>query len=314
MSNPLDLDRIAIHDWGTHPCYPSDLRDRLAAADDDRAYVVRDAADLDDCDAVVTLYHHDAFPDAVEWVHCVRSGYDDFPLDAYEDAGVLVTNSTGVAGDLVGESAIALVLSLAKGLHLYRDQQAEREWSRLPVERPFELGRSSACVVGLGQLGGGVASRVNALGMSVTGVDVRPVSQLGLEAVHDVVQLERAVAESRFVVLTTPLTPDTRGLVDADVFAAMRDDAYLVNVSRGAVVDQDALLAALDAGEIAGAALDVFDEEPLPASSPLWDRDDVVVTPHAAAQSDNHGEKLARLVETNAARLTAGRDPWNRVV
>ncbi|GGM60858.1 D-2-hydroxyacid dehydrogenase (NADP+) [Halarchaeum rubridurum] len=314
MATSTDLDRVAIHDWGSHPCYPSDLRDLLAAADDAREYVVREADALDDCDAVVTLYHHDAFPDAVEWVHCVRSGYDDFPLDAYEDAGVLLTNSTGVAGDLVGESAIALLLSLAKGFHLYRDQQAAGEWARLPVERPFELGRSSVCVVGLGQLGESVASRANALGMTVTGVDVRPVSQLGLEAVHDVTDLEHAVADSRFVVLTTPLTPDTRGLVDADVLAAMRDDAYLVNVSRGEVVEEDALLAALEAGELAGAALDVFEAEPLPESSPLWERSDVVVTPHAAAQSSNHGEKLARLVETNATRLAAGREPWNRVV
>jgi len=309
-----DVNRVAVHDWGAHPCYPRALADELAARDDARDYVVRDADALTDCDAVVTLDHHDEYLDDVSWVHSVRAGYDDYPLDAYDDAGVAFTNSTGVAGDLVGETALGLLLTLAKGLHRYRDHQRDGRWERLPVERAFELARSTVCVVGLGNLGGSVVSRANALGARVTGVDVRPVSQLGLERVHDVSRVEAAVADARFVVLTTPLTDDTRGLVDADVLAAMREDAYLVNVSRGEVVDEPALVAALESGEIAGAALDVFADEPLPDDSPLWARDDVLVTPHAAAQADTYRVHLADLVETNVSLVAADRDPWNRVV
>ncbi|WP_435146082.1 NAD(P)-dependent oxidoreductase [Halobaculum sp. P14] len=315
MSREGPIRRVAIHDWGTHPCPPRELQrllDRTAGIDCE--FTVRDADTLADCDAVVTLFHHDEFLEEVEWVHNVRSGYDDFPLDAYRDAGVTMTNSTGVAGDLVGETAVTFMLTFAKGLHRFRDQQNTTTWRRLPVDRPFELGTAEACVVGLGELGGSVVSRAGVLGMDVVGVDVRPVSNLGLDRVYDVNRLTDAVGDARFVVLTTPLTDQTEGLVGRDVFEAMRDDAYLVNVSRGEVVDQDALVDALKNDEIAGAALDVFHEEPLPGDSPLWELDDVVVTPHAAAQADNYGDKIADLVETNVARLNDGQEPWNRVV
>ncbi|MGB9965610.1 NAD(P)-dependent oxidoreductase [Halobacterium hubeiense] len=312
MADASTIDRIAILEWGDHPCPPEHLREQLSGLD--REVVVRSVDDLADCDGAVTVYHHEEFLDAVDWVHTIRSGYEDFPLDAYEDRGITLTNSTGVAGDLVAESAIGLLLTLAKGLHRYRDKQANSEWERIPWERPFELAASSVCVVGLGALGSSVATRAGILGMDVWGVDVRPVSALGLDRVYDVGRIREAVEDARFVVLTTPLLESTRGLIGADELAAMRDDAYLVNVSRGEIVDQDALRAALEADEIAGAALDVFEEEPLPADSPLWAMDEVVVTPHAAAQSNNYGEKVATLVATNARCLGAGREPWNRIV
>lgn len=312
MSRDTVVDSIAIHDWGEHPCPPAVLRDHLDGLDCEVEVV--GTTDLPEYDAVVTLFHHDGFVDAVQWVHTIRSGYDDFPLAAYREAGVTVTNSTGVAGDLVAETVTGFLVMLAKGLHRYRDRQREADWQRLPWRRPFDLRDSTACVVGVGELGGSVAARAGVLGMAVTGVDVRPVSVLGLDRVYDVTNIEKAVSDARFVVLTTPLTETTRGLVDRTVLDAMDEAAYLVNVSRGAVVDQDALVDALERDEIAGAALDVFDEEPLPANSPLWDMPDVVVTPHAAAQSKTYGQRIARLVETNVSRLNAGLVPWNEVV
>ncbi|WP_020222938.1 NAD(P)-dependent oxidoreductase, partial [Halarchaeum acidiphilum] len=118
----------------------------------------------------------------------------------------------------------------------------------------------------------------------------------------------------RFVAVATPLTEATRRLVDAGVFEAMRDDAYLVNVARGPVVDEDALIDALAAGELAGAGLDVFREEPLPASSPLWDLDDVLVTPHASSLHRAYHEDIADLVRANLRNRNAGADLLNRVV
>ncbi|QLG28784.1 D-2-hydroxyacid dehydrogenase [Halorarum halophilum] len=312
MSRESRIRRVAIHDWGDHPCPPAHLRDLLGHLDAE--FEVRWADSLDDCDGVITVYHHDEFLEAVEWVHTIRSGYDDFPLDAYRDAGITVTNSTGVAGDLVGESAVGFMLTFAKGLHRYRDNQGENTWERIPWERPFELGRTSACVVGLGELGGSVVARAGVLGVDVVGVDVRPVSELGLDRVYDVNRLAEAVSDVRFVVLTTPLTDATRGLVGRDVFEAMDEDAYLINVSRGEIVDQGALVGALEDGEIAGAALDVFESEPLDPGSPLWGMDEVIVTPHAAAQSNNYGAKVADLVETNISRLDEGQRPWNEIV
>jgi D-2-hydroxyacid dehydrogenase (NADP+) len=121
------------------------------------------------------------------------------------------------------------------------------------------------------------------------------------------------VSGSRFVVLTTPLTEATRGLVD-DVFAAMRDDAYLVNVSRGDIVAPGALEAALNDDEIAGAAVDVFHEEPLSKESKLCSMDEVIVVPHAAARPNTYGDRTEALAATNIARLNDGGTPWNQVV
>ncbi|MFB6091815.1 MAG: NAD(P)-dependent oxidoreductase [Haloquadratum sp.] len=315
MSRAHSISRVGIHDWGTHPCPPEHLRDLLSDRDElDCEFAVCEAGEAPEFDAVVTLFHHDEFVGAVEWVHDIRSGYEDFPLDAYRDAGTTVTNSTGIAGDLVAETVTGLVFSLAKGLYRFRDQQRDREWARLDWQRPFEVSGETACVVGLGELGGSVASRLGVLGMDVEGVDVRPVSGLGIDRVSDPSRIEDAVADARFVVLTTPLTDATRGLVDRSVFEAMREDAYLLNVSRGAVADRGALRTALETGEIAGAALDVFHTEPLPEDSPLWEMDDVVVTPHAAAQADTYGDRIADLVATNVERLTDDGTPWNQIV
>lgn len=312
MATETSLDRIAVLSWGDHPCPPTHLRDQLSGLDCE--VVVRDADDLADCDGAVTVYHHDQFLETVDWVHTIRSGYDDFPLDEYEERGITLTNSTGIAGDLVAETVLGLMLTHAKGLHRYRDRQRDANWDRIPWERPFELGSTSVCVVGLGAIGSSVATRAGALGMDVWGVDVRPVSALGLEHVYDVGRIRDAIADARFVVLTTPLTESTRGLIGAGELAAMRDDSVLVNVSRGEIVEQNALLAALDAGEVAGAALDVFATEPLDEASPFWDMEEVVVTPHAAAQSNNYGEKVGELVTTNVRCLRSGREPWNLIV
>ncbi|MFB6251472.1 MAG: NAD(P)-dependent oxidoreductase [Halobellus sp.] len=315
MPNDGPIERVGIHDWGTHPCPPVSLRDLLAETVPECEFTVCEADDLTSLDAVVTLYHRDEFLDrGLQWVHNVRSGYEDFPLDAYDEDSIVLTNSTGVAGDLVGESVVGLVHSLAKGLHRYRDKQAAREWERIPWRRPFEVSGSTACVVGVGELGGSVATRLGVLGVDVVGVDIRPVSGLGLDRVHDASRIERAVENARFVVLTTPLTDATRGLVDSEVLDAMRDDAYLINVSRGAIVDQDALVEALENDDIAGAALDVFYDEPLPPEAPFWEMDEVIVTPHAAAQAATYGDRIADLVETNLSRLNNDGTPWNQLV
>jgi len=315
MPRERHIRRVGINDWGTHPCPPAYLRDQLREREGlDCEFDLCSTDDLDGFDGVVTLFHHDEFVGSVEWVHNIRSGYEDFPLDDYREAGVTMTNSTGVAGDLVAETVTGYVLTLAKGLHRLRDRQRNREWERLPWRRPFEVSGSSACVVGLGELGGSVANRLGVLGMGVDGVDIRPVSGLGIDRVSDASRIEEAVTDARFLVLTTPLTEATRGLVDGTVFEAMRDDAYLINVSRGEIVEPGALEAALDDDEISGAALDVFHEEPLPEDSPLWGRAEVIVTPHAAAQANTYSDRIADLVATNVSRLNDDATPWNQVV
>ncbi|MEF8820515.1 MAG: D-2-hydroxyacid dehydrogenase [Haloferacaceae archaeon] len=306
---------LGVHDSVDAVFPPTVLRDTLAESHPDLTVrVVETDAALAACDAAVTFAYDPALLDAgLRWVHSIQSGVDRFPLDAFDAAGVALTNSTGIHGDAVGEAALGTMLMLARRLHVYRSNQARREWDRPDWDEPFTLGGESCCVVGLGTLGRGIAVRADAVGMDVSGVKRTPTQVDGVDLVYPSTELDEAVADARFVALAVPLTDRTEGLVGADELAQMREDAYLVNVARGAVVDQAALVTALEDGEIAGAALDVFETEPLPAESPLWAMDDVIVTPHATAAIRTYYERIAAIVRENLRRLAAGEALANRV-
>jgi len=305
----MAVSRLGVHDSVRAVCPPATLAEHLRDVDATVSVVDDDVSGVD---AVVTFSHVDAFV-GLDWVHCIRAGYDDFPLDAYRDAGTVVTNSTGIHGTSVGETALGLMLSLARRLHEYRDAQAEQSWTTPAWDAPFTLRDERLTVVGLGTLGRGIATRADAIGMRVDGVRRTPTRTPHTRTVYTPDRLHEAIADARFVAVAVPLTDATRGLIDADALAAMRDDAYLVNVARGAVVDENALIAALNADDLAGAALDVFETEPLPESSPLWDLDDVLVTPHAAPLDRAYPAAVARIVRTNLRR-DDGADVVNRVV
>ena len=306
---------LGVHDSVDAVFPPTVLRDTLAESHPDLTVrVVETDAALAACDAAVTFAYDPALLDAgLRWVHSIQSGVDRFPLDAFDAAGVALTNSTGIHGDAVGEAALGTMLMLARRLHVYRSNQARREWDRPAWDEPFTLGGESCCVVGLGTLGRGIAVRADAVGMDVSGVKRTPTQVDGVDPVYPSTELDEAVADARFVALAVPLTDRTEGLVGADELAQMREDAYLVNVARGAVVDQAALVTALEDGEIAGAALDVFETEPLPAESPLCAMDDVIVTPHATAAIRTYYERIAAIVRENLRRLAAGEALANRV-
>jgi len=316
----MQIDRIGIHESVSAVFPPDTLRAELADRIDDADRVgdphVAIAGDdaLHDCDAVVTFEHRDAFLDAVSWVHSIQAGVDRFPLDAFQAAGVALTNSTGIHDATVGETVTGYLLSFARRLHRVRDAQRDGEWRPPAWDEPFTLAGERACVVGLGTLGRGIAERLDALGMTVTGVRRSGDPVEGVETVYTPDELEGAIGEAAFVALAVPLTADTRGLIGADELSSMRDDAYLVNVSRGGVVDQDALVAALQSDDLAGAALDVFEDEPLPPESPLWDVDEVIVSPHCAAFTRDYYRDIADLVETNLDRIAADEAMHNRVV
>ncbi|MEF8851313.1 MAG: D-2-hydroxyacid dehydrogenase [Haloarculaceae archaeon] len=268
---------------------------------------------LADCQAVVTLVARESFLD-LDWVHSIQAGVDRFPRDRFRDRGVALTNSTGIHGDAVGETVAGFVLTLARRLHEHVASQQEREWSRPAWDDAWTVAGEQAAVVGLGGLGRGIVDRLSGLGLDVVGVRRTPTPEPGVEQVYTPAALDEAVADARFVVLAVPLTDDTRGLVDADVFDAMREDASLVNVARGGVVDQSALVDALRDGAIAGAALDVFETEPLPEDSPLWELDDVVVSPHCAAYTRDYYRHVAAILRESLDRVAADEDPVNRVL
>jgi D-2-hydroxyacid dehydrogenase (NADP+) len=308
------IEAIGVHDSVGAVFPPVVLRDSLADDHPDLTVRVVGSTDLADLDAVVTFAYDDAMLDAdPTWVHSIQAGVDRFPLDEFDAAGVPLTNSTGIHGDTVGESALGTMLMLARRLHRYRSSQERREWDRPAWDEAFTLRGESCCVVGLGTLGRGIASRADAVGMDVVGVRRTPTPVDHVDTVYPATDLGEAVADARFVALAVPLTDRTEGLVGAPEFERMREDAYLVNVARGGVVDESALVTALETGELAGAALDVFETEPLPEESPLWGIEDVIVTPHATAATGEYYERIAALVRENLRRLAAGEDLANRV-
>ncbi|AHG04121.1 D-2-hydroxyacid dehydrogenase [Halobacterium sp. DL1] len=314
----MAVERIGVHE-STAIDFPYEaLRDELAGVDAD-VVSIRDAddegADPETCDAFVTFTHQPRLLDVdPEWIHTTFAGVESFPVEEYERRGIALTNSTGLHGDSVGDTALGMMLALARRLHDYVANQQDHHWEFPEWDAPFTLPGERVCVVGLGTIGGTVAARCSALGMEVTGVQRSEESVEGVDELFHPENLDDAIEDARFVVLCVPLTDETEGLLGESEFETMREDAYLVNVARGEVVDQDALVDALREETIAGAALDVFETEPLPEDSPLWDFDDVVVTPHAAAANQAFYRDIATLVGENLSRLDAGDALKNRVV
>lgn len=212
---------------------------------------------------------------------------------------VVLCNATGAHHPHMPEFAIAMLLALAKGVPTLVDQQRAHRWrSRVPVV----LHGTTLAVIGLGTIGEGVATLARGLGMQVVGVRRSGEPVEGIDEVVTPDRLTEVLPRCRSVVVLTPLTPETRGLVSAEVLAALPDGALLVDVSRGGVVDVDAVVDALRSGKLGGAALDVFEPEPLPDDSPLWDEPGLFITPHTAGLSPDY---LGRIIDLFLANLDA---------
>ena len=307
----MQIDRLGVHDSVVGVFPPEQLVSTLSEVHPDVS-VVGDA-EIDRYDGVVTLAHRDAFFE-VDWVHSIQAGYDRFPLSEFEDAGTTLTNSAGIHGTSVGETVLGYLLSFARRHHRYRDAQHEPVWRRPAWDEAFTLSGETLCVIGLGTIGTGIAERASAIGMEVVGVRRSGEPVEGVSEVYTPDDLHEAVSGVTFVAVSVPLTGETERLIDASVLSAMGEGSYLINVSRGSVVDEDALVSALESGEITGAALDVFEVEPLPHGSPLWDMDEVIVTPHASAHTREYYADVAELVTGNLRRIETGEALTNRLV
>ncbi|QRV13410.1 D-2-hydroxyacid dehydrogenase [Haloterrigena salifodinae] len=307
----FELERLGVHDSVEAVFPPSELADFLADLPLEVGVIGDD--EIAACDAVVTLEYREAFLE-VDWVHSIQAGVDRFPFDEFEADDVVLTNSTGIHDRWVGETVAGYLLSFARRLHDHVANQQERRWDQPEWDEGFTLSGTTACVLGTGTLGSGVAEVLGSLGVRVTGVRRSAAPVPGFEEVYATEDLLEAVADADFVIVTLPLTDETRHLVDADVFEAMRGDAYFVNVGRGPVVDEAALIDALESGTIEGAALDVFETEPLPEESPLWELDEVIVTPHCAAFTEDYFRAIGDIVHENVSRLESGEEFYNRVV
>jgi D-2-hydroxyacid dehydrogenase (NADP+) len=311
MPSSQKLERLCVHK-SVENVVPQDA---FVEAFDDislQTELVGDGEAYDEADAVASYVPRPEFLDAA-WVHCIRAGYDAFDMDAYRSAGVPITNSTGIHGTTVSEVALGYMLSFARLFHVYRDQQNETNWYAPEYDRPFTVENERVCVLGLGTIGKGVAKRADALGMDVVGVRRSNEPVAGISSLYQPDELHEAITDARFVVVTIPHTPQTDGMISDPEFERMRTDAYLINVARGPIVDEGALVAALQSGEIAGTGLDVFEKEPLPEESPLWDMEEVIITPHKGSATNRYHLDLAELTKENLRRLQAGDSLKNRV-
>ncbi|MBZ9864684.1 D-2-hydroxyacid dehydrogenase [Mesorhizobium sp. CA15] len=244
----------------------------------------------------------------VKWISIGGSGTDH--LGRWDPAHVTVTNSAGVAAGMLAEYALGAMLSFSLDLRGFERRQQARQWGGGRVE-PIE--GKTVLIVGLGKTGEAVARRAQAMGMHTLGIRSRPKPMPSLDEVRGPDALLALIGRADFIVCCVPLLPTTRGLLGEAAFAAMKPSAVFIDVSRGGVVEEAALLSALDNGRIKGAALDVFATEPLPAEHPLWGYDNVAVTPHCAAVYDGWDIKSVRMFADNLARYRKG-EPLENVV
>lgn len=244
----------------------------------------------------------------LKWLQAMGAGVD-WAIVPELPPGVILTRAPGVFGPWMAEYVIGWCSWVTQRVETYREAQRQRRW--LDHVLPDRLLGKTLAIVGLGDIGRDVARAALAFGMRVLGVSRRGRLVREAERVYPVGQMARALRQADFVVVLLPLTPETHGIIGADAFAAMKPTAWLVNIARGAVVNEAALLEALEQRRIAGAILDVFATEPLPPHHPLWRMDNVVITPHIAGPSTP--EEIAPVFNDNLARYLAGR-PLRHVV
>jgi len=251
--------------------------------------------------------------DALKWVHVPAAGVDKLLFAELADSEVAVTNARGVFDAAMAEYALAGILHFAKNFPQAGANQRDHRWQYFPTSN---LAGTRALIAGTGSIGRATARLLRAVGIETDGLGRTARDGDGdadFGAIHASTDFAAVAGNYDYVVLAAPLTPATRQMLNQDVLSAMRPTAVLVNMGRGELVAQDALVAALTANGIAGAVLDVTDPEPLPASDPLWDLENVLITPHLSGDSQTHLPALAAQFEQNLSAYIDGRPLANMV-
>jgi phosphoglycerate dehydrogenase-like enzyme len=261
----------------------------------------------------------------LKWVQSPTASLEHFVFPELIEHPLILTNMRGLFSDVIADHVFGYILCFARNLHHYIRQQERGLWAPVGGEESRagfvsgpghvsaldrahrHMSDQTLCVVGLGAIGKEVARRGLAFGMRVVAVDPHCSDPPeGLDRVAGMEQLNSLLGESDFVVVAAPHTPQTEGMFSEPQFRAMKQDSYLINIGRGAIVSLDDLVAALEGGQIAGAGLDVFELEPLPPEHPLWRRDDVILTPHIAGASPRIAERHLSVLLENIRRFVAG--------
>ncbi len=307
---------------------PDWFLEKLRADFPDTTFIYRDnydgiEKDLADADVVLSWSLNAEQVKAaphLRWIHSTAAAIHQLLIPEIVNSPIRITNARSVHGPVVAEHVMALIFALSKRLSTAFRMQQKHQWAQeqMSLEQPplSELRDATLGLVGVGSIGGHVAKMASSLGMRVIAVRANPMKGVDWLPANDPARaqhrvygpkdLPRMLKDSDFVVISAPVTRATSKLIDATALSIMKGTAYLVNVARGALVDENALIEALRAKKIGGAALDVFEEEPLPATSPLWDLENVLITPHQAGISHKLWERQYKLFSENLRRFEKG--------
>ena len=248
----------------------------------------------------------------LRWIHSQAAAVHQLMFPELVNSDVIITNARDVHGPVVAEQVIAMMFALAKRIPAAVRFQQKHVWGQDAFSsgrsHSRELAGATLGLVGLGSIGRNVAKHGSALGMRVIAVREHPEKEKPqyVDEVLPTSKLQELLTQSDYVVLSTPVTPETKGMIGAPQLAAMKPDAFLLNVGRGPLIDEAALVEILRRNKIGGAALDVFEQEPLPPESPLWDLEDLLITPHTAGISEKMWERHYVLFSDNLRRYLSG--------
>ncbi|MBA3416855.1 MAG: D-2-hydroxyacid dehydrogenase [Chloroflexia bacterium] len=252
----------------------------------------------------------------LRWIQSSAAGVEYIArIPEVVESDIVVTNTRGAHGPSIGEHTFALLFALTRHLPQCLERQRERRWDRTGLYRSArEMKDATMGIVGYGAIGRAIARRAAAFEMELLAVDAEAVDpDEHVAEVWPVSRLGDLLERATVVVVTAPLTPETHHMIDAAMLARMRPDAYLIVVSRGGIVEEGALAAALHEGRLAGAAIDVAEQEPLPPESPLWDAPNLVITPHLAGASTEKERRCVEILKANLLRFHRGEPLLNEV-
>jgi phosphoglycerate dehydrogenase-like enzyme len=275
---------------------------------------------LDEIDDADALFGHRATPELIQrakklrWIQTGSVGVEGMMFPELVNSDIVLANARGTTAVNIAEHVMALILSFTRTLHILGKRQTEKVWesrANLPV---LEISGETLGILGLGSIGLQTAKRAHAFDMRLLAVDPTQTEKPDyVESLWKPDRLHEMLAQSDFVAVCCPLTRQTQGIMGAAEFKAMKQTAFVINIARGKIIDQAALVEALQAGEIAGAGLDALDPEPLPQDSPLWEMENVIITPHNAGQSPKAPRRVFELFCENLKRFVAG-EPLINVV
>lgn len=279
---------------------------------DEKETIQREIADADAFVTWWSTFHPEyiTYAKQLRWIQTLTAGVDNFLIPEILDRGILLTSCKGIHGIPMSEHMMGMLLGVTRGLYAIRENQKNKSWDRPRIE---ELYGKTLVILGLGHIGRDLAKRANAFGMRVVGVKRTPSSEEFVDKVYGSDDMMTAIAEGDVVVSILPYTPDTYHLIGRDHFARMKSNAIFMSFGRGDVVDENALIAALQQKQIRAAILDVFEEEPLAPTSPLWEMENVYISPHTSALSTYYMERAMEIIGHNLRAYLTGQ-PLRNVV